>query len=62
MKKWVSLFLCFAALFTLAGCGDNASSGRMGKQPTGVNDVLETEMADEDSAGSQASSRLPHCH
>lgn len=59
MKKWVSLVLCFVVLFTLAGCGDNASSGRTGNQPAGVNDVLEAGMADEDSkkdgAGSQAS-------
>ena len=48
MKKWISLFLCFVVLFTLAGCGDNASSGRTGKQPTGVNDVLEAGMSEED--------------
>lgn len=59
MKKWLSLALCFAVLFTFAGCGDSALSARTGKQPAGVNDVLESLMADEDSkkddAGSQAS-------
>ena len=37
MKKWIGLFLCFAVLFVLAGCGDKGSSGRTGKQPAGVN-------------------------
>ncbi len=59
MKKWVSLALCFVVLFTLAGCGDSALPARTGKQPTGVNDVLEELIADEDSkkddTGSQVS-------
>ncbi|MBR6271264.1 MAG: hypothetical protein IKR26_03840 [Lachnospiraceae bacterium] len=49
MKKIISLFICILVLFNLAGCGDNSSSDRTGKQPTGVNDVLESGIADEDS-------------
>ncbi len=59
MKKWISLVLCFAVLFTFAGCGDSALSAGTRKQPTGVSDVLEAMTADEDSkkddTGSQAS-------
>ena len=56
------LVLCFVVLFTLAGCGDNASSGRTGNQPAGVNDVLEAGMADEDSKKDGAGRRLHLLH
>lgn len=48
MRKWISLFLCLTVIFTLAGCGNNNSSGRTGNQPAGVNDVLEAGIVEED--------------
>jgi len=49
MRKWISLLLCLTVIVTLAGCGNNNSSGKAGNQPAGVNDVLEAGMAEEDS-------------
>ena len=49
MKKWISLIICLMFVFVLAGCGNNSSSGRTGNQTAGVSDVLEAEMAEEDS-------------
>lgn len=49
MKKRFGLILCFAVLFVLAGCGSNNSAVRTGNQPAGVNEVLETGMAEENS-------------
>lgn len=46
MRKCLGLFLCFAVMFTLAGCG--SSSGRTGEQPAGVTDVLEAGIVEED--------------
>ncbi|MCR5486579.1 MAG: hypothetical protein K6F35_03500 [Lachnospiraceae bacterium] len=46
MRKWLGLFLCFAVMLTLAGCG--STSARTGKQPAGVADVLEAGIAEED--------------
>ena len=57
MKKWISLIVCFAVVFSLTGCG-SSSAGRTGSQPAGVSDVLEAGMAEADSkkeADSQAS-------
>ena len=56
------MLFCFAVLFSLTGCGDNGSSDRIGNRQTGVNDVLEAGMAEEDnkkgSAGSQVSESI----
>jgi len=49
MKKLIVLFLCLAMIFMVTGCGNNNSPGRTGKQPAGVNDVLEAGMKEEDS-------------
>lgn len=48
MKKLIVLFLCLAMIFMVTGCGNNNSPGRTGKQPAGVNDVLEAGMKEED--------------
>ena len=48
MKKWISMFLFFAVLFTLTGCEGKVLSSRSVKEKTGVNDVLEAGMAGED--------------
>lgn len=49
MKKWISCFLCAVIVFTLTGCGDATSAVKTGKQPAGVNDVLEAGMAEQGS-------------
>ena len=49
MKKLILLFLSLAMIFMVTGCGNNNLPGRTGKQPAGVNDVLEAGMAEEDS-------------
>ncbi|MBQ1351277.1 MAG: hypothetical protein IIY71_00975 [Oscillospiraceae bacterium] len=49
MKKRIGLLLCLVAALTLAGCGNNSSSGRTGNQSAGVNDVLAAGMAEADS-------------
>ncbi len=57
MRKWISLILCLTVMLTLAGCGNNNSSGKAGNQPTAVNDVLEAGMAEEDSKKAEAESQ-----
>lgn len=49
MKKCLCLFLCFVVLFTLVGCGNNASSSKTKKQQSAVNDVFEESVTDKDS-------------
>lgn len=49
MKKWIGLFLFFVLMLITAGCENNNSSSRSGNQSASVNDVLEAEMAEEDS-------------
>ena len=49
MKKRIGLFLCLVLIITLTGCGSDGSSDKTGNQSAGVNDVLEAEMAEEDS-------------
>lgn len=38
MRKWISLILCLTMIVTLAGCGNNNTSGKAGSQPAGVNE------------------------
>lgn len=58
MKKCLKYFFCFVILFILAGCGDNAASVRTEKQQAGVDDVLETMMAEEDSKKANTGSQV----
>ncbi len=56
-KKRVGVLLCLMVLCIASGCGDSGSSGRIEKQPSGVNDVLEAGIADADSQKDDADSR-----
>ena len=49
MKRQISILLCLILILTVAGCGNDAPSGKQGsKQPAGVNDVLQQGMAEAD--------------
>ncbi|MCR5255506.1 MAG: hypothetical protein K6D96_06195 [Acetatifactor sp.] len=50
MKKMFSLFICVLLVFAMTACGDNETgNGKISNKSTGVNDVLEQEMAKADS-------------
>lgn len=48
-RKIISLTTVLATVILLAGCGDNTASGRVAVQTTGINEVLQSAMSEEDS-------------
>ena len=48
-RKIIFLTTVLATVILLAGCGDNTASGRVDVQTTGISDVLQSAMAEEDS-------------
>ena len=63
MKKWGVSLLCLVIMVALAGCRSAGnSSGRVGTQTAGVNDVLEAGIAEEErspSYGDSQSEEIP---
>ncbi|MDI9505927.1 MAG: hypothetical protein GX246_07320 [Clostridiales bacterium] len=63
MRKWGVSLLCLVIMVALAGCRSAGnSSGRVGTQTAGVNDVLEAGIAEEDrsvSYGDSPSEKIP---
>ena len=56
MKRQISILLCLILILTVAGCGNDAPSGKQGsKQPAGVNDVLQQGMAEADNKDKNSS-------
>ncbi|MCR4687071.1 MAG: hypothetical protein K5659_05835 [Lachnospiraceae bacterium] len=49
MKKRLGIFLCLSLIIALNGCGNNNLSGRVESQSVGASDIIEAQIAEEES-------------